>query len=84
MKNMYEEAIFPHQSIKKPGENITLRNKEKKKSQLKDRESICGQVICQVCGRSIAPDLCRWDDNEGEGPYCQDCYAERGSCGCSD
>jgi len=41
-------------------------------------------ITCQMCGRKIESDTCSWQADDGEGMYCEDCWAERESCGCSD
>jgi hypothetical protein len=39
---------------------------------------------CLVCGRTVKPEACSWEEDDGGRIYCQDCRAEEESCGCSD
>jgi hypothetical protein len=41
-------------------------------------------IICLVCGREIKSDTCNWQADDGDGMHCEECWAERESCGCSD
>ena len=43
-----------------------------------------GYITCQMCGRKIESDTCSWQEDDGEAMYCEDCRAEKDSCGCSD
>ena len=58
-------------------------NKQRKKREgAQNKEH--GYVKCQMCGRKIDPDACIWQEDDEGALYCQDCEAERESCGCSD
>jgi hypothetical protein len=37
-----------------------------------------------LCGRIMQFEECSWQCDDGGLIYCQDCKAERESCGCSD
>jgi hypothetical protein len=39
---------------------------------------------CQVCGRTVKPEACSWEEDDGGRIYCQYCRAEVENCGCSD
>ena len=43
-----------------------------------------GYPACQLCGRIMQFEECSWQCDDGGLIYCQDCKAERESCGCSD
>jgi hypothetical protein len=38
----------------------------------------------QVCGRTVKPEACSWEEDDGGRIYCQYCRAEVENCGCSD
>ena len=41
-------------------------------------------VICGMCGCKIKPGDSSWQEDDDGAVLCQDCWAERESCGCSD
>jgi len=49
-----------------------------------DHHCTHGYITCEMCGRKFKADSCSWqEDDEGE-LRCEECRAERESCGCSD
>ena len=57
-----------------------------KEEEMEHDEQVRGQryLSCQVCGRKVKPEECSWQEDDGGAICCQDCKAERESCGCSD
>jgi len=58
-----------------------------RKEQATGQEKQAGEqhyLVCQVCGRKVKSAECSWQEDDDAKIICQDCKAERESCGCSD
>lgn len=61
-----------------------MEKSKEKKGEIRDQLDAQGLLRCQICGQKIEAETYNWEEDEGGGRYCQDCRAERQSCGCSD
>jgi len=42
------------------------------------------RLSCHVCGRTVEPEECSWQEDDDAQICCRECRAEMESCGCSD
>ncbi len=60
-----------------------MQNGKKEEACQKGQAGLSEHLTCEICGRKINPDTSCWQEDE-DGMCCQECWAEKESCGCSD
>jgi hypothetical protein len=71
----YQQPDIKEFEMQKSKQKITEQEAQARRHQ---------NITCQICSRKIESDACNWQADDGGGIYCEDCWTEKGSCGCSD